>query len=104
MLCIFLTPAELARAAQVNPLLAQCYALAEVTIGHRFRLNLAMVDVLAAAGIPMLPDDTPRDAALWARLIREADPDRTARWPQPAQRWDDMVDFLAPHLADLGVR
>lgn len=98
VLCIYLTPAELVRAAQANPLLAQCYALVEVTIGHRFRLKLAMVDVLAEAGIPMLPDDTPRDAALWTRLIREADPERLARWPQPAQRWADVLAFLAPHL------
>ncbi|GGM22523.1 hypothetical protein GCM10007977_024610 [Dactylosporangium sucinum] len=59
-----------------------------------------MVDVLAAACIPMLPDDTSRDAALWTRLIREADPEHLARWPQPARTWRDVLDFLAPHLAE----
>lgn len=102
VLCIYLTPAELIRAAQANPLLAQFYGIVEVTIGHRFRLKLAMTEVLADAGIPMLPDDTPRDAALWTRLIREADPGRLARWPQPARHWVDVLSFLAPHLAGEG--
>ncbi|MFB9178673.1 hypothetical protein ACFFX1_11080 [Dactylosporangium sucinum] len=48
----------------------------------------------------MLPDDTSRDAALWTRLIREADPEHLARWPQPARTWRDVLDFLAPHLAE----
>lgn len=59
VLCIYLTPAELVRAARANPLLAQFYALVEVTIGHRFRMNKAMVDVLTEAGIPMLPPRHP---------------------------------------------
>ena len=99
VLCIYLTRDELIRAAQCNPLLAQCYALVEVTIGHRFTQSLAMVDVLAAGGIPMLPDDTPRDATLWARLIREADPARLAEWPRPTRQWRHVLAFLAPHLA-----
>jgi hypothetical protein len=101
VLCIYLSPAELVRAARANPLLAQFYALVEVTIGHRFRLNKAMVDVLTEAGIPMLPADTPHepaDTALWRRLIEEAGPHQMARWPQPADRWADVVGFLAPHL------
>lgn len=101
VLCIYLSPAELVRAARANPLLAQFYALVEVTIGHRFRLNKAMVDVLTEAAIPMLPADTPRqpaDTAQWRRLIEEADPHQMARWPQPADRWADVVEFLAPHL------
>lgn len=99
VLCIYLSPAELVRAAQANPLLAQFYALVEVTIGHRFRMNKAMVDVLAEAGIPMLPDDTPRDATLWTRVIEHADPQRLSRWPLRVDRWHDVLRFLAPHLA-----
>jgi hypothetical protein len=63
VLCSYLSRAELIRAARANPLLAQFYALVEVTIGHRFRLNQSMVDVLAEAGIPMLPAHTPREPA-----------------------------------------
>lgn len=42
-----------------QPATGQFYALVEVTIGHRFRMNKAMVDVLTEAGIPMLPPRHP---------------------------------------------
>lgn len=77
VLCIYLRGDELLRAATANPVLAQFYELTERTIGHRFRLDISMAEILTAVGIPPLPDDTPRDAQLWARA------DRGRRRPGP---------------------
>jgi 3'-phosphoadenosine 5'-phosphosulfate sulfotransferase (PAPS reductase)/FAD synthetase len=93
VLCIYLRGDELVRAAAANPVLAQFYELTERTIGHRFRLDISMADVLAAVGIPPLPDDTPRDAQLWARLI-EAAGDRAHRIPPTFERWADVLTYL----------
>ncbi|MEU7802674.1 phosphoadenosine phosphosulfate reductase family protein [Micromonospora arborensis] len=96
VLCILLKRDELVRAAQANPLLAQCYAVVEKAIGHQFRLNAPMADILAEAGVPELPADTPLEPRQWAHLIEHADPQRMSQWPQPAQRWADVVAFLTP--------
>ena len=60
--CFYQSPAELVRAARLNPELAQLYELAEYLIGHDFRVDLAMRDVLSAAGIPPLRRDWPLEA------------------------------------------
>jgi 3'-phosphoadenosine 5'-phosphosulfate sulfotransferase (PAPS reductase)/FAD synthetase len=66
VLCFYQSPAELANAARHQPELAQLYELAEVLIGHDFRADLAMRDVLAAAGIAPLPRGWPLEAILRA--------------------------------------
>jgi 3'-phosphoadenosine 5'-phosphosulfate sulfotransferase (PAPS reductase)/FAD synthetase len=53
--CIFSSRQELIAAAVANAALAQRYELTERRIGHRFRVDLSMAEVLAAAGIPPLP-------------------------------------------------
>ena len=62
--CFYQSPAELIRAARLNPELAQLYELAEHLIGHDFRVDLAMRDVLSVAGIPPLPRDWPLAAVV----------------------------------------
>ncbi len=57
---------ELASAARLHPQLAQLYELAEWLIGHDFRADLAMRDVLAAAEVPLLPRDWPLEAIFQA--------------------------------------
>jgi hypothetical protein len=57
--CFYQSPEELIRAARRNPHLAQLYELAEHLIGHDLRVDLAIRDVLAAAGITPLPRDWP---------------------------------------------
>lgn len=88
VLCIFLRPAELVAAAQLHPLLTQCYELVERTIGHRFRMDVSLADVLTEAGIPPLPADTPLEPIVWAELIRRST--RTGP-PPPLHRWADVV-------------
>jgi 3'-phosphoadenosine 5'-phosphosulfate sulfotransferase (PAPS reductase)/FAD synthetase len=58
--CIFSSRQELIAAAIANPGLAQRYELTERRIGHRFRVDLSMAEVLAAAEIPPLPASTDR--------------------------------------------
>jgi len=60
--CFYQSPAELSRAARLNPELAQLYELAEYLIGHDFRVDLAMRDILTAAEIPPLPRNWPLEA------------------------------------------
>lgn len=90
VLCIFLRRSELQAAALARPLLAQCYELVERTIGHRFRQDVSMGDVLAEAGIPTLPGDTPLDPTVWADVVRRSP--RTG--PPPAlSSWADVVTY-----------
>ena len=88
VLCIFLRRSELHAAALARPLLAQCYELVERTIGHRFRQDVSMRDVLTSAGIPTLPTDTPLDPAAWADVVRRS----TRTGPPPAlSSWADVA-------------
>jgi 3'-phosphoadenosine 5'-phosphosulfate sulfotransferase (PAPS reductase)/FAD synthetase len=48
-LCVLASKASLVRAAQLNPALAHEYLRVERRIGHRFRDDLSMADILAAA-------------------------------------------------------
>jgi 3'-phosphoadenosine 5'-phosphosulfate sulfotransferase (PAPS reductase)/FAD synthetase len=54
--CIFSSRQELIAAASANPDLAQRYELTERRTGHRFRVDLSMAEVIAAAGVPALPE------------------------------------------------
>lgn len=49
-LCVLASKDDLVRAAQLRPELAQEYAELEAEIGHRFRTDLSMNDIIAAAG------------------------------------------------------
>jgi len=60
--CFYQSPDELTRAARLNPELAQLYELAEYVIGHDFRVDLAMREILTAADIPPLPRGWPLEA------------------------------------------
>lgn len=55
---------ELAAAARCNQALALLYELVEHLIGHQFRAELSMRQVLTAAGIVPLPRDFPLEA-IW---------------------------------------
>jgi hypothetical protein len=41
----------------------------------------------------------PGDTALRRQLIEPADRQRLARWPQPVDRWAEVIDSSPPHLA-----
>jgi 3'-phosphoadenosine 5'-phosphosulfate sulfotransferase (PAPS reductase)/FAD synthetase len=90
VLCIFLRRTELVAAACLHPLLAQCYELVERAIGHTFRMDVSLADILEQAGIPPLPDDTPLDPPGWAALIRQTT--RTGL-PPALTRWADVVAY-----------
>jgi hypothetical protein len=59
VVCLWQSPQALIRAARHNAHLAQLYELAESLMGHYLRVDLAMRDVLAPAGIAPLPRDWP---------------------------------------------
>ena len=48
-LCVLASRADLVRAAQLRPRLAAEYAALEAEIGHRFRNDMSMADIIAAA-------------------------------------------------------
>jgi hypothetical protein len=48
-LCVLASRADLVRAAQLRPTLAAEYAELEAEIGHRFRNDMSMADIIAAA-------------------------------------------------------
>ena len=48
-LCVLASRADLVRAAQLRPNLAAEYAALEAEIGHRFRNDMSMADIIAAA-------------------------------------------------------
>lgn len=57
-LCVLASKADLICAARLNPELAQRYAAVEEQTGHRFRNDLSMADIIAAAnGRPGTPRD-----------------------------------------------
>lgn len=60
--CVLASKSALVRAAQLQPALAAEYAAVEVRIGHRFKNDLSMADIVEAAAT------APRDAAVdgWA--------------------------------------
>lgn len=89
VLCIFLSLTELRRAATLNPLLAQCYELVERTIGHRFRADVSLSQILADVQIPALPADTPLDPAQWAALIRATT--RPGQIPPALASWAEIT-------------
>lgn len=91
VLCIFLTRAELCRAAQHQPLLTQCYQVVERTIGHTFRVDITIAQVLVETQIPQLPADTPLDPALWAQLIQAST--RRGEIPPALDTWHDVVSW-----------
>jgi 3'-phosphoadenosine 5'-phosphosulfate sulfotransferase (PAPS reductase)/FAD synthetase len=47
--CIYASKSALVRAAQLNPSLAKEYARVEVSIGHRFKKELSMAEIIDAA-------------------------------------------------------
>lgn len=47
--CVLASKGALVRAAQLNPTLAEEYRAVEVRIGHRFRQDLSMADIIEAA-------------------------------------------------------
>lgn len=49
MFCIFSSRRGLVRAARLQPELAAQYAAVEQQIGHRFRLDVSMAEVVAEA-------------------------------------------------------
>jgi len=54
--CVFASRSQLVLAAQLRPDLATEYAAAEARMGHRFRMDLSMADVVAAAGVEQVDD------------------------------------------------
>ncbi|MDQ6617413.1 MAG: phosphoadenosine phosphosulfate reductase family protein [Actinomycetota bacterium] len=48
-LCVLASKSALVRAAELNPTLADDYLAVERRIGHRFRADLSMADIVAAA-------------------------------------------------------
>jgi 3'-phosphoadenosine 5'-phosphosulfate sulfotransferase (PAPS reductase)/FAD synthetase len=48
-LCVLASKADLIRGAQLRPDLAATYAALEAEIGHRFRNDLSMADIIAMA-------------------------------------------------------
>jgi hypothetical protein len=48
-LCVLASRADLVRAAQLRPNLAAEYAALEAEIGHRFRNDMSMADIIIAA-------------------------------------------------------
>lgn len=50
-LCVLAGRASLVRAARLRPALAQEYLRVETEIGHRFRADLSMADIVAAANL-----------------------------------------------------
>jgi 3'-phosphoadenosine 5'-phosphosulfate sulfotransferase (PAPS reductase)/FAD synthetase len=48
-LCVLASRADLVRAAQLHPKLAAEYAELEAEIGHRFRKDLSMAEIIIAA-------------------------------------------------------
>lgn len=90
VLCILSRKAELVAAARLHPLLTQCYELVERTIGHKFRMDVSLADILHLAQIPPLPDDTPLDPPTWAALIRQST--RTGL-PPALSSWADVVAY-----------
>lgn len=59
--CVLASRSALIRAAQLRPELAAEYARIEAKIGHRFRLDLSMAEIIAAART-----ETPTTIACWA--------------------------------------
>lgn len=57
-LCVLASRSDLVRAAQLRPELAQEYADLETEIGHRFRKDLSMAEVIAAAAEDMASTGT----------------------------------------------
>lgn len=56
--CVLASRADLICSARLNPVLAQRYAAVEQQTGHRFRVDLSMADVIAAAaGTARQPTD-----------------------------------------------
>lgn len=47
--CVLASKGALVRAAQLNPGLAEEYRAVEVKIGHKFRMDLSMADIIEAA-------------------------------------------------------
>lgn len=54
-LCVLASRADLVRAAQLRPDLAAEYAALEVEIGHRFRNDMSMADIISAAAASNRP-------------------------------------------------
>ena len=55
-LCVLASRSDLVLAARLNPDLAAEYAAVEARIGHRFRNDLSMADIIAAAGADAAQD------------------------------------------------
>lgn len=81
-LCVLASRADLVRAAQLRPELAAEYAELEAEIGHRFRNDLSMADIITAAeqASPEKPAQTPTGTAAlgqgqlwWPRFERQTD-------------------------------
>lgn len=53
--CVLASRADLTRAARLRPDLARVYAELEARMGHRFRADLSMADVIAEADAPAPP-------------------------------------------------
>ena len=50
--CVLALASALVRSARLNPDLADQYAAVEAAIGHRFRAEISMADIVAAARRP----------------------------------------------------
>jgi len=55
--CVLASRSALVRSAQLNPELAAEYAATEARIGHRFRRDLAMAEVVELARSTPAPDE-----------------------------------------------
>jgi 3'-phosphoadenosine 5'-phosphosulfate sulfotransferase (PAPS reductase)/FAD synthetase len=54
-LCVLASRAALVRGAQLRPELAADYVAAEARMGHRFRMDLSMADIVAEASTGVVP-------------------------------------------------
>lgn len=65
--CVLARRSDLIASARLNPELAARYAAVESDIGHRFRLDLSMADIIAAAD---RGDDPPEQGVLFPCIQR----------------------------------
>ncbi|SFQ19173.1 3'-phosphoadenosine 5'-phosphosulfate sulfotransferase (PAPS reductase)/FAD synthetase [Amycolatopsis rubida] len=80
-LCVLASRADLVRAAQLRPELAAEYADLEAEIGHRFRNDLSMADIIPAAEQDATAECTEETATIdlgqgrlwWPRFERQSD-------------------------------
>ncbi|HEX5116013.1 MAG TPA: phosphoadenosine phosphosulfate reductase family protein [Pseudonocardiaceae bacterium] len=80
-LCVLASRADLVRAAQLRPALAAEYAELETEIGHRFRNDMSMADIITAAEETASPEHTGETESIelglgqlwWPRSERQTD-------------------------------